>query len=187
MKKNFLSILCLTIAVALTAWFVLTTNTKHLGANQPNTPDSYMTDVYAVTLNKDGVIASVLISPKVTGYAENDKTNIQTPFVTIKPRQEPPWHIHADHAKVLDGNTKILLWGNVRISQLPGRNSHFLTLLTTELTLYPDKSFAETDQPVTIKQPGSIVHAIGMQADLNKGYIKLLSKTEGQYGSKPSK
>jgi len=187
MKKRLYSIIFLSLAAILTVWFIFTTNNQYFGSNKPNTPDSYMTDVYAVTLNKDGKVASILVSPKVTDYEQDNNTDIQTPFVTINPQQEPPWHIHADHAKVLNGSSKILLWGNVNIQQLPGPNSHFLTLLTTELTLYPDKSFAETDQPVTIKQPDSIVHAVGMQADLNKGYIKLLSKTQGQYGGEVSK
>ena len=179
-KQIFVTIILLSIVV-FTIWLIISANKISIHPNLPDKPDAFATDIKSVKLNKLGEIDRILISPKIVHYPKNNMSKITKPFAIINKKDEQPWHITSDRGEALEGTKKIILFGNVKIRQLPGENSKNITLLTTEITFYPDRSYIETDKPVTIKQPGNIVKAIGLQADLNTGYIKLLSKVKGQY------
>jgi len=183
-KKRLLTIVALLLMTGLSVWLIISSHHMSLGKNKPQTPDAFATNIEATKMDKFGKPKSVLKSPKSTHYQQNDTTQLEKPFIILYKQNEPPWHIHADHGTAIHGSEKITLYGHVKFRQLPGTNSHYMTLTTSEMTFYPDRSFAETDKPVTIRQPGNIVHAVGLQADTEKSYIKLLSKTRGQYGQK---
>lgn len=179
--KNIL-IIIISILIGAFAWFLLTTDFSLLHKVNPEHYDSFMTNVHGIKLDKFGKPHDELFSPNIKHYLTNDSAISEKPLFIFYGKDGPPWHVQADHAKSINGNKLIFLWDNVHIQQLPGPNSRNVTLTTTQMTVYPDRSFAETDKPVTIKQPGSIVHGVGMQADLNKGKVKILSKTSGMYG-----
>ena len=183
-NPRLLFLAALLIFIAITTGFILSSRHIKTSANNPSHPDSFMTNVHAIKINEFGKQRYLLISPKTTNYLKNNTTIFESPFFIINNDNEPPWHIKAVNGKTLQGIDKVILWDNVTIRQLPGKNSRNIKLITSKLIIYPNKSFVETNKPVTISQPGSIVHAVGMQADLNKNYIKLLSKTHGQYGGK---
>ena len=52
---------------------------------------------------------------------------------------------------------------------------------TASLTVFPDKQQASTDNAIVITQPDTVIHAVGMLADLNEGTVKLLSQAKGDY------
>ena len=184
MQRNKLQlslIFTLSMMVLFTTWFTVTADKVTLHKNNPNDPNSFTTMVDAIQFNKLGQPYHIFKSPKLTNYLQNDTTDISQPFYIFKKDNEPPWHVRADRGKAYQGTDRIVLTGHINIQQLPGLNSRNIILLTDKMIFYPNRSFAETDRPVTIKQPGIIVHGIGLQADLKKGYIKLLSKTRGEY------
>ncbi|MBU0455167.1 MAG: LPS export ABC transporter periplasmic protein LptC [Pseudomonadota bacterium] len=163
--------------------------TKHL-PTQPtpnlNKPDSVMTYVVSTQFDAQGQIHATIKSPKITHYEKNDRSHFETPFIVLYPKNEPPWHITAKEGNALQGDKRIELIGNVVIRQLSGPNSHQIILKTSKMTFFPNRSFASTDQPVTITQPGNIVKSVGLTIDLNTGIIHLLSKAQGQYAISPN-
>jgi lipopolysaccharide export system protein LptC len=179
-KRNLAISGFLLFLIALSTW-LLFSSYQQSGTNKPQNPDSFMTNVHIIQMDKHGKPHYELITPKTVSYLLNDSSVLATPFIITYSQDEPPWHIKAKHGKTLHGFDKAFLWDNVSFHQLPGHGSHNATLKTSEMTFYPHKSFAETAKPVTIIQPGSIIHGIGMQADFNKNYLKLLSQTHGQY------
>ncbi len=186
-KKQLIALIILIIIGLFTTWIFFSSQHLKYGRNNPNTPNAFMTDVYGVKMSKLGKPKSILISPKIVSYTVDNKMNIDKPFVIIHNKNEPAWHIHALHGTTFNNLKKITLQDNVHIRQIHGQNSRNITLKTSKITLFPDRSFAITHKPVTVIQPGTIVHAIGLTADLNKGYVKLLSKAQGQYDSKLKK
>ena len=182
-KSLLISALCLLIGVSL--WFVIHPSSSSLNQSPSSTPDSFMTNVTATKLNKLGKPHYLLIAQDVRHYVQNDMTLIQKPFFTFYPIDEPPWQVKSDMSQAIHGTEKVWLINHVFIQQLPGNNSHNATLSTNFITLYPDISFAETNQPVTITQPNTIIHAIGMQVDMKQSYVKFLSHTQGEYGDVP--
>lgn len=179
--KNFIILLSTLLVIAL-VWLLVTTDFSLFHRAESDHYDIFMTNVHAIKLDKLGKMRDELFSPTMKHYQINDTTLAETPkFIFYG--NGAPWHITGDHGEMLNGNQKIILWDNVVIKQMPGPGSHDATLTTTKVYFYPNSSYAETDQPVILTQPGSVMHGVGMTADLKKGTMKILSKTEGIYGN----
>src|SRR3989338_2861553 len=172
------------VTILFTAWLIFDAHQITTQANKPTNPDTFMTDIHAMQIDLLGKVHTTLSGPNATHYEQDDTTLFDNPYYITKSAQGPPWHILGDHGKAIGGMNTIILWGHVLIFQPPGKNSQNLTLTTSRLTYYHDRSFAETDQPVTLTQPGNLTHGVGLQADLKTGYIKLLSDSSGQYATK---
>ncbi len=183
-NRHWKSRLFVFFAILFTAWLIFDAHQLKIQENKPNNPDTFMTDIHAIQIDQMGKVHTTLTGSTATHYEQDNTTLFEKPYYITKSKQGPPWHISGDHGKAINGMDSILLWDNVRIYQPAGLNSRNLTLTTSRLTYYPARSYAETDQPVTLKQPGNITQGIGLQADLKTGFIKLLSHSSGQYATK---
>ncbi|MBV9576025.1 MAG: LPS export ABC transporter periplasmic protein LptC, partial [Gammaproteobacteria bacterium] len=72
-------------------------------------------------------------------------------------------------------------WNNVTIHHAADVNNPATLIKTSTLTVYPNKKLAQTNAFITMIQPSLLVKAIGMQADMNTGDIKLLTQARGEY------
>ena len=171
------------IAFALSAWSMLQSREPHHVAllDQIDQPDAYMENILATFINKQGSPSLTIQSPKMTHYPDNDKTYILHPHVTIYRQSPQPWYITSEYAQAFNGTEHILFSNNVIIHHPADTENPNTTMETASLTIFPDKQQARTDHAVTIRQPDTIVHAIGMLANLNDGTIKLLSQAKGDY------
>lgn len=181
-RKTLLT-LFLIFSIALSVWSLLVSNRQKPIASGNNNllPDAFMEDIVAIMMNKQGTPSLKLVAPKMVHYMQNDSTEIKNPIVTVYRNSPNPWKIHSDFAKTTKGISEILFWNHVVIHHLQDQDNPATTMTTSTLTVFPDKQTAQTDQPVTIKQPDTTVEAIGMIADMNDGTIKLLSKAKGEY------
>jgi LPS export ABC transporter protein LptC len=180
-KKRLTTFIFLLSIALLSTWFVLTTEVTTVKKSNPQNPDAFMLGVTATQMNKFGKPINIVTASKLVNFTQNNTTKFEDPFIIHYVDNAPPWHISAKYGQAMHGTEKIILTQQVKIRQLPGPNSHNVTFTTTQLTYHTKTSIAETDKPVTIIQPGSVVHAIGLKADLNKGYVNLLAKVKGQY------
>lgn len=182
--QNRLHLILIILLIAIstsTTWLIITSGQVTLPQNKPQNPDSFITDVNAIQFDKLGKPGHIFKSPLLINYLQDNTTKITNPFYIFQNNNEPPWHVQSDQGKAIHGAKTIVLTGHVKIRQLPGINSRNLTLFTDKIIFYPKRSFAETDRPVTIKQPGIIIQGIGLEANLKTGEIKLLSKMRGEY------
>jgi len=181
--KNVAITILLFLAIALTSWSIIISNFTQATVVQddPRKPDSFMIGVVATNLNKNGLPALKLITPKMTHYPENNTTDITTPRVTIYRKSPNPWFIDSDFAKAKNGIDEIIFWSNVIIHHPADIDNPNTSLQTETLTIFPEQQIASTDEPVLFKQPSTTIHAIGMLANLDAGTIKLLSQTQGEY------
>lgn len=185
MLKNISTLSLFILAIILSAWSIFMTNRSHSHFSLNNAvdqPDAFMEEVTSVIFNNRGKLALTLSSPKMFHYADNDSMTIVKPHVTFfRTASEEKWTINSDSAKTSQGITQILFSGNVVIHHPQDKNDSATTMQTATLTIFPDKNRAETDQAVTITQPDTLIHAVGMLANLNTGTIKLLSQARGEY------
>ncbi len=181
--KNSTMGVLLVIAITLSAWsIVLSNQSVSSNADDDNDqPDAYMENVAALILNKEGNPALKIEAPKMVHYVENDTTYITQPHVTVYRQSPQPWYINANTARALNGIEQIIFSDNVIINHPPDSENPNTIMKTASLTVFPDKQQAETNHSVVITQPDTIVHAVGMLADLNEGTIKLLSEAKGDY------
>jgi lipopolysaccharide export system protein LptC len=100
---------------------------------------------------------------------------------------EQPWNIYADRGQARHGADIIQLWDNVRLLQAAGAKNQALTIKTSAMTIYPQQQYAETDQPITLWQPGGTASSVGLRAWQKTGIIELLSRAQGHYQNTPKK
>ena len=184
-----LLIIIVGLALTITAsWFSIHQITQKTSAqtktnHNTNEPNSVIINAHYIHTNAQGQITEKLTSPKIISYKQNDKSVLQTPHLILY-GNKAPWIITADIGISLDDSQKIILKDNVKIVQ---HNPNGNTVFTTnEITVWPKKKFARTEQLVTIKQPGSIVKGQGMTVDMNTAEVKLLNNARGQYEPQPA-
>jgi LPS export ABC transporter protein LptC len=114
-------------------------------------------------------------------YAQNDSTDFTDPQLTLYHKSPNPWFIESKTAKASHGIDKVVFTENVTIHHPADYANPATIIKTTTLTVHPNDKTAETAEPITMIQPNSIMKAIGMQADMDSGNIKLLSQAQGEY------
>jgi LPS export ABC transporter protein LptC len=91
------------------------------------------------------------------------------------------WHLTSDHGLVRADGDDVQLTGNVRVTgNAPGTGAP-LTMSTTELRINTPTEFIETRAPVTLSWSGHEIDAVGLQADLKAGTLRLESKVHGEF------
>lgn len=146
-----------------------------------NQPDSFMENVTATIMNKDGLPKLKIEAPKMVHYAENNQSYFTKPHVTIYRQSPQPWYIDSDFGKALNGIEHIIFSSHVVIHHLADAAEPGTSMQTTSLDVFPNQKQATTQEAVTITQPDTVVHAIGMLANLEDGTVKLLSEAKGEY------
>ena len=180
--KNFAIGFLMALATGFSAWSIMISPSHHsINESDPKQIDSYMENVQATTFNKMGQPSLKLTSPKMVHYPENNTTYLTTPKLVVFRQSPEPWYVNADYARATNGLDKILLWSHVNIHHLADTENPTTSLLTETMTIFPNEQIALTDAPVTFTQPDTTIHAVGMQANLDAGTIKLLSQTQGVY------
>lgn len=153
--------------------------TPHINASQ--NPDFFITNALYTEFDQTGAIHNQIATSKISHFTTANAYLFDNPQMTFFYANEQPWIISAHKGKSEHGKDKILLWDNVTIQQAPGANNTETLINTNSLTLFPNTKTAETKEPVTIKQGGSVMHAVGAKADFKAGTVKLLSKVGGTY------
>jgi lipopolysaccharide export system protein LptC len=182
LKNTFTSIL-LVLGIGLSSWSILTGKKADAlkPTNSSKEPDAYMENVIATIFNKQGTPSMKIETPKMVHYADNDTTNISKPRITVYRQTPEPWYINSNFAKATQGIEQILFWDDVIIHHAHDINNPTTTMTTTSLTVFPNQQLAKTNEAITVSQPDSTLHAVGMFANMNDGTVKLLSQTRGEY------
>lgn len=183
-RNLFLSLL-FSLAFGLSAWSLfIAYHGEKLGLQEDEgKPDAFMEDVVATMINKEGKPSLRMAASKMTHYISNDSTEITNPQLTFYRDSPVPWHLQANYARALQGLSQLLLWDKVIIDHPGDLENEKTTFSTSTLTVFPQQQIAMTQDPVTLRQPNTEVHAVGMNADLASGNVMLLSKTEGKYNA----
>jgi lipopolysaccharide export system protein LptC len=149
-------------------------------------PDGFMMAAHYIQYDDQGQIHMILDSSRVTHFAENNTSHFIQPKVLAYTQKRIPWTITAEEGTAVHDSEQIILSKNVVIHQAPQPDYPETTITTPVMTIYPHRSFAETDQPIVIVRPNTHIEAIGMQADFKSGIFKLLTAVRGTYAP-PSK
>ena len=181
--KQFGIGLLLIIAFSLSAWSILLSNAFHSVANpeNPHEADAIMQDVVATVFNEAGHPSLAVVTPKMVHFPQDDSTQLTTPRVTVYRSSAEPWTILADSAKTLHGLEQIQFTHHVNILHHADAENPNTSVQTELLTIYPSQNIATTDQAILFIQPETVIHAVGMLANLDEGTIKLLSQAKGEY------
>jgi LPS export ABC transporter protein LptC len=86
------------------------------------------------------------------------------------------WHLTSDHGQMRADGNDVQLDGNVQVTgPAPGSGAP-MVLSTDNMRVNTPTEFIETDAPVRLRWSGNVLDAVGMEADLKAGDVRLKSK-----------
>jgi LPS export ABC transporter protein LptC len=97
------------------------------------------------------------------------------------------WHLTSDHGQVRADGDDVQLSGNVRVTGPAPGSGEPLQMTTNELRINTPTEFIETRSPVRVSLPGYDLDAVGMQADLKAGSLRLESDVHVRFAQKTRK
>lgn len=180
-RKTLWFSLILLIGASLSIFLMVFREHKADDVKAPGGVNAFMINPTYRDFNKNGTLHSQLSANLMEHYVRHDISVFTKPVILIYTDERIPWHITAEHGKSQNGTKEVLLYNNVILHQ-PQQPSHpETTINTSELTVYPPRSFAETNKKVKITRPGTVIHGKGIEADLKTGIVKLLTRSRGTY------
>lgn len=182
LRRSIIGFLLVSAAIS-SGWsiFISKEPTPSITTSSAKKPDAFMENVVAIITNKEGKPSLKIETPKMVHYASDDTTEITAPHVTVYRQTPNPWYINSDFAKASQGIAQIIFWDHVVIHHPDDKVNPDTTMLTPSLTIFPDKQIAKTNEAVTLTQPDTTIHAIGMLANLDNGTVKLMSQARTEY------
>jgi len=180
-KKTLFFSLILLIGASLSICLMLIRDHKITENKTPNGVNAFMTNPFYKDYNKKGQIHSQLQATRMQHYFGQDTSIFTNPKILIYTDERIPWHITSEYGRSQQGTQKVFLYENVKLFQPQLPNHPKTTILTSELTIYPNRSFAKSDKKVKIKQPGTVVNGKGITADFKTSIFTLVSNSRGIY------
>jgi len=142
--------------------------------------DYYATNTHTIQYLPDGTVQYDLTADKAEHLKATDVTLMTTPVMAMYRGTEFPWHVKSVRAEVSPGGEQVELIDQVHINRTDEKNR--TTIITsTRMTVFPQKQYAETAQPVRIDGFNGVSTGTGMKAYLKESRIHLLSNARGQY------
>ena len=89
------------------------------------------------------------------------------------------WHLKSDRGHVQSNGDDVQLNGNVQVTGPAPGSDLPLTLTTETMRINTPTEFIETEAPVRVRWSGNVLDAVGMEADLKSGNVRLKSAVHG--------
>ena len=146
----------------------------------PPSVDFFIENARSRQFQTDGSLRHELVAERLEHMQDTDISLLYQPDLLIHRGAEQPWRVRSQRGEVAPQGTQVELIDEVRIEQtvLPDR---FSRLITSRLTVFPEREYAETGQPVRIENADGVTTATGMQAYVKEGRVLLLSNVRGQH------
>lgn len=189
MEKKLLALLLTIplISIAIT-WYIFSVSSieqTQIAFPKDNTPkkvaDTFFNDANIISFSETGDPKSKIIGTQIFHYPGEEDSEIIRPIITIFRDKGLPVRITADHGWINKEGTRVFLKGHTIIKRKKSLHNQFSQLETPELTIWPNKNFAETDKAVKITTDTTIATGVGMKAYLNKEHYYLLNNVKGQH------
>lgn len=207
---NVLGILLLGVAVShsLKYWPqrlpLMQTETDAAASHEP---DYRITNFHAIDLDENGRLRYELTADQLTHFPQPERAELTAPQMVfyrntststgkptvngdagnlvLPPPAVDPWQLTAARGSIADGGDRLDLEGDVRVSRVGTSGDRpddmGMTMETSRLTVFGKQEVATTDSPVFLNGDRAQLHGVGMQIDLKKGQMHLLSQVRGYY------
>ncbi|WP_312290379.1 LPS export ABC transporter periplasmic protein LptC [Stutzerimonas nitrititolerans] len=148
-------------------------------AGQPEI-DFYVINSRTVQYQPDGKRHYELTAEKMEHIAATDMSLLTRPDLLAYRGTELPWHVTSERGEVGPQGQEVELIDQVRVERTDAKGRPTI-ITTSRLTVFPEKDYAQTRQPVRIEAANGVTTATGMNAYLNEGRVLLLSNVRGQH------
>lgn len=150
------------------------------GVQARNDPDIYMVNAEVTQFDKSGGIRHRINATRMTHFPLTDVTTLKVPNLHLySAGRQAPWDIIASNGRLLPKvqlrEEIVELWDQVLATREKAEGD-FVNIQTDNLTVYPDRNYAETNTRVVIDNAsGRTESAGGMKAYLDEGKFEFFS------------
>ena len=158
-------------------------------------PDFMIEGLSAIRMGHDGMGLYKLSAKKLLHYS-SENVDLISPMIEPNPTHTPvvvekavpltpkaqtpdklPVRLKADLVELYGSNDEIYLSGNVSLLRDINKDSNKkLKIVTSSLSVFPDKNVVRTDKAVFITEGSTTINAVGMEVDNDSNVTRLLSQ-----------
>lgn len=149
--------------------------------NTRHDPDAIVENFSATKMNDLGVPSFIMSAKMMLHYPDDDSTVLEEPHISMLSAEHPAIHATARQGTISSNGDEILLRDDVEVLREASAQQNQLALNTEYLRIVPDQNLTDTDRAVTITDPHSTVHAIGLEMNSKTRILKLLSDVRSEY------
>jgi lipopolysaccharide export system protein LptC len=147
-------------------------------------PDLFLVNFRAVNFDENGKPREALAAKRGDHFPDDESVDLTQPMFKVTQSGKPAFTVTADTGKISGDREHAYFTGNVvahREAETAGTaGSHDpagpMTLTTEYLHVIPKSEQAESDKPVTIKEPRGIIEAGGIELDNKNKTVKFKSR-----------
>lgn len=189
MDKKLLTLLfAIPIASIAVTWYVFNLDNKH----QTNiifpeknsalkTANTFFNSAEIINFAETGIPKSKIIGDQISHYPGEEDSEITNPRITIFRDSAPPVYISADQGWINNDGTRVILKGHTVIKREQSQVNQFSQLESPQLTIWPNRDYAETDKAVKITTDSTVATGIGMKAYLDTEHYYLLNNVKARH------
>ena len=176
--------LVLAAIAGITFWWLDTLREVDIagdGAARPRHEPEHYFERFRVRAHDDaGEPRYVLEGSRLVQYADDRSAEITEPRLRHVRPDQAPWRVRSAQGRIGPAGNRIELAGNVVLRREPAGDPP-LVIETARMTVLTDAARADTDRPVTARQPGMRIAATGMTAWFDSGRVELHADVRGVY------
>lgn len=140
--------------------------------------DTFFNTAEIINFATTGLPKSKIIGAQISHYPGEEDSEITSPRISLFRDIGPPVYITADKGWLNKEGTRAILKGHTVIKREQSQTNQFSQLETPELTIWPNRDYAETDKAVKITTDSTVATGIGMKAYLDKEHYLLLNNVK---------
>ncbi|MFC0711688.1 LPS export ABC transporter periplasmic protein LptC [Azorhizophilus paspali] len=153
---------------------------KTPAASDDRAIDFYATNAYTLQYQAEGKLHYEMTAEKVEHLKTSEITLLTRPDLLLFRGTPIPWHVRSERGEVSPAGDQVELVDAVRVERTDTQGRPTI-LTTSHLSVFPEREYAETQQPVKIEAANGVTTAVGMKAYLDDSRMHLLSSVRGQH------
>ncbi len=183
LRRSLIAAAILAVLALVTRWFA------DLG-REPDAADrfigpprsDYTLETFTLTvLGDDGTLSFRGEAPRMTRHPWLGHLDVEMPDFELHTVDGAVWRAGARWARISAAADELRLIDDARIVREAGPEVRPLALASAELVARPKEDRVSSDYRVEVAMPGSILHGVGLDADLATKRFSLLSEVEARY------
>ncbi|MCB1877548.1 MAG: LPS export ABC transporter periplasmic protein LptC [Chromatiales bacterium] len=144
--------------------------------------DWFMIGANIEQLDDNGSAQRTLQSGRIVHFADDQTTTLNAPEMTLSTANGLPWRVVSVQGWISGDQKEIRLLGDVHMDRDASGKQPPIQIETADLTLFPEREYAVTEQTTHVVRPGHRMKGIGMEAWLDQNArIVLHSKVRGHH------
>ena len=175
MSGRSLAGVVLFLLAALSGWWVwrLQADAAPPPLVGPPRSDYLLHDFSLIALDADGRESFAASGPRLTRHPGLGTLDVEQPRFSSPDANGDVWNSRAQRAWVSRDGSEVRLLGNAEVIGPAPAAGDPIRMVSDLLVLFPRTRLIETDLPVTVTEPGSILQGSSLRADIDARRVQL--------------